>query len=181
MVARIASFHFLIFIFMSINAYILFIAAAIPLLVGMVYYNPKTMGNIWMRASGITPDGEVGNMLPIFALTYFCGLLIATALMFTVIHQMHMSSILAHHETELGDPNSELSLYVKDFFVKYGTEFRTFKHGAFHGLLSALFLATPVIAVSAMFERKGWKYIAVHAGYWVITLALMGGVICQFL
>ena len=166
---------------MSINVYILFIAAAIPLLVGIAYYNPKTMGNIWMRESGTTPESEARNMLPIFALTYFCGLLIAVTMMFTTIHQMHMGSILANHGAELGDPNSELSLYVSSFFAKYGTEFRTFKHGAFHGLLSALFLATPVIAVGAMFENKSWKYIAIHAGYWAITLALMGGVICQFM
>ncbi|HRN41812.1 MAG TPA: DUF1761 family protein [Vicingus sp.] len=31
-----------------------------------------------------------------------------------------------------------------------------------------------------MFERKGFKYIAINSGYWIITLGLMGGVICQF-
>jgi len=31
-----------------------------------------------------------------------------------------------------------------------------------------------------MFERRGFKYIAIHGGYWMLTLGLMGGIICQF-
>ena len=66
------------------------------------------------------------------------------------------------------------------FMTKYGTNFRTFKHGAFQGALIGLFFAMPIVGTGALFERKGFKYIAVHAGYWIITLCLMGGVICQF-
>jgi hypothetical protein len=69
---------------------------------------------------------------------------------------------------------------LKMFLDKYGNNFRTFKHGAFHGILSALFFATPVLGINALFERKSFKYIFVHAGYWMLTLALMGGVICAY-
>ena len=33
---------------------------------------------------------------------------------------------------------------------------------------------------NALFERKGFRYIAVNAGYWILTLMIMGGIICQF-
>jgi hypothetical protein len=68
----------------------------------------------------------------------------------------------------------------KFMFDKYGHNFRTFKHGAFHGILSAVFFALPVLGIQAMFERRSGKYIFIHLGYWVITFVLMGGIICQW-
>ena len=44
--------------------------------------------------------------------------------------------------------------------------------------LAALFVALPIIGINALFERKSAKYVALHLGYWAISLALMGGVIC---
>jgi hypothetical protein len=32
-----------------------------------------------------------------------------------------------------------------------------------------------------MFEKKSVKYVAINAGYWIVTLAIMGGIICQWL
>lgn len=47
------------------------IAAVIPLLVGMVWYNPKVFGNAWMGATGLdeakAKDGF--NMPLVFGLT----------------------------------------------------------------------------------------------------------------
>lgn len=34
--------------------------------------------------------------------------------------------------------------------------------------------------INALFERRGFKYIAIHTGYWLITLAIIGGLMCQF-
>lgn len=56
--------------------------------------------------------------------------------------------------------------------------FRTFKHGAFHGVFFGLMVILPVICINALFERRGFKYIAVNAGFWIVSLAPMGGVIC---
>jgi hypothetical protein len=39
----------------------------------------------------------------------------------------------------------------------------------------------PLIGINSLFERKSFKYIFIHTGYWIISLALMGGVLCQFL
>jgi hydrogenase maturation factor len=36
------------------------------------------------------------------------------------------------------------------------------------------------VGINALFERRGGKYILVHVGYWIVTLALIGGVVCQF-
>lgn len=160
--------------------YLIFATAAIPLFTGMIWYNPKTFGTIWMNASGVDPTPPSGKkMALVFALTYFFGLLLSVMIMPLVIHQMHITSVFEGNPA-LKDPNSEISLYIKNFFDNYGTNFRTFKHGAFHGTIDAIFFALPIIGTGALFEKKGFKYIAVHVGYWMLTLALMGGVICQF-
>ena len=55
-----------------------------------------------------------------------------------VIHQSHLYSILIN-EPGL-ESNSEINKFIADFMTKYGTNFRTFKHGALHGSLVGFFL-----------------------------------------
>ncbi len=152
-------------------------ASVIPLVVGAVWYNPKVMGNAWMKASGTTQEQiEGSNMALIFGLTWLMSLFIAAALIPMVIHQAHIFSALMN-EPGVRDASSPVGKYIAAFFAKYGNNFRTFKHGAFHGAVSALLFVTPIIAILSLFERRGWKYVLIHTGYWVISLALMGGLI----
>ncbi|NQX92284.1 MAG: DUF1761 domain-containing protein [Flavobacteriales bacterium] len=41
-------------------------------------------------------------------------------------------------------------------------------------------LAIPVLATNAMFERKGFKYILINGLYWILTITIMSGVLCQW-
>jgi hypothetical protein len=74
-------------------------------------------------------------------------------------------------------PGSEANLFAQNFMSKYGTEFRTFKHGALHGFLTGLFVFLPIMATNALFERKSWKYILLNVGYWTVCAMIMGGII----
>ncbi len=162
------------------NLLTLALAAAIPLVIGFIWYNPKTLGTAWMHTAGLTEEKlQGGNMALIFGLTYVLSFFIAASLFQVVIHQSAFFSILVG-EPGLGEEGSELMAYVNDFMAKYGDNYRTFKHGAFHGVFTGLLFATPLIGINAMFERRSFKYVAIHAGYWIITIALMGGVICQW-
>ena len=76
-----------------------------------------------------------------------------------------------------GEEGSEINNYYLDFMAKYGNEFRTFKHGALHGLIGGIITALPVIAVNGLFEQKGFKYIMINAGFWICCMILMGGII----
>ena len=62
----------------------------------------------------------------------------------------------------------------------YGDAFRTFKHGAFHGILAGLFISLPVIATNCLFEQKSFKYAAITSGYWIVVMSIMGGIICAW-
>jgi Protein of unknown function (DUF1761) len=165
---------------MKLNFLILALAAIVPMVTGFIWYHPKVMGTVWMKANDITQEKlEGANMGLILFVTYIFSFFIAMALNGMVIHQTHLYSILLA-EPGFSDPNSEISKLIADFMSKYGNNFRTFKHGALHGSLIGLFFAMPLVGTGALFERKGFKYIAVHAGYWIISLCLMGGIICQF-
>ncbi|PQJ77149.1 DUF1761 domain-containing protein [Polaribacter glomeratus] len=164
---------------MEMNFYIFFLAALVPLVIGFVWYGPL-FGNAWMKELGFTKESLAGqNRVLTLTLSYVFSLFIAMFLLPATIHQMGVYSSLAG-EPGFAESTGEAFTYFQDFLLNYGDRFRTFKHGALHGILSGLFLALPVIAIIAMFERKSLKYIAINAGYWIVTLAIMGGLVCQF-
>ena len=164
----------------EINIWIVPVAALIPLIIGFIWYNPKVLGNAWMQAAGLTDEKIKGaNMGLIFFLSYIFACLIGFQLLPITIHQLSLQSVLMGEEGLMTE-GSELQQYISDFLSRYGTNFRTFKHGAFHGTIAGILTAFPVLATNALFERKSWKYIWINAGYWIISMMLMGGVICQF-
>lgn len=164
---------------MEMNFYIFFIAALIPMIIGFVWYGPL-FGKAWMKEMNFTKESLKGqNMLKTMILSYIFSLFIAMFLLPATIHQMGVYSSLAG-EPGFAESAGEAFTYFQDFLSNYGDRFRTFKHGAFHGILSGLFLALPIIAIIAMFERKSAKYIVINSGYWIFTLAIMGGLVCQF-
>lgn len=153
----------------------------IPLLVGGIYYNPKVLGNAWMKASGLDEARLKGaNMTKIFGFTLLLGLLLSVFFMPVVLHAIHVFSLVSPEGGGQAVPGTPEVQDALAFLEKYGDNFRTFKHGAFHGIIAALFCVWPVLGIVALFERKGWKYTAIHLGYWVITFALMGGVVCAY-
>jgi hypothetical protein len=165
---------------MILNPLILALSALVPLLVGFIWYNPKTFGTAWMKAAEMTDDKMKGaNMALIFGLTLLLGFMLAVMLNVIVIHQNGLFSLL-QGEADIADPNSASSQFLNQAMQTYGDRFRTFGHGALHGTLSGLFFALPVMGVNALFERKSGKYIAINVGFWTVTMAIMGGIICAF-
>jgi Protein of unknown function (DUF1761) len=165
---------------MNLNFLVILSTALIPVIVGFAWYNPKVMGTIWMREIGGNPhEGKEIKMVPILIANLIAGVFLAAGLVSLVIHQQAIYSILAN-EVSMKDPSSPLSQYVADFMSKYGSNFRTFKHGALHGFLAAVMLILPAVTVSSLWEQRSWKYIGLTFAYWAITLMLMGGIICAF-
>ncbi len=161
---------------MDFNFYALLTAAVVTLLVGFAWYHPKVFGTIWMRESNLTEDElKKGSMLKIFGLTYIFSLMITMTLMSLTIHQSGAVGMVG------GPPLiASAKPSFAAFMADYGNAYRTFKHGALHGFISGLFFALPIIGINGLFERKSWKYIFIHTGYWIVTLTLMGGIICGF-
>ncbi|MEL0651777.1 DUF1761 domain-containing protein [Algibacter sp. TI.3.09] len=154
------------------NPIALLLAAVSALVVGFVWYNPKVFGTIWMKEAGLTEESMKGaNMAKIFVLAFIFAFLLAMTMMQMSIHQTGALSLVG------GDPSKALPSYAA-FMADYGNHFRTYKHGALHGVLAGVFVALPILGTNALFERKSAKYIFINSGYWIVTLGVMGAIIC---
>lgn len=164
---------------MEMNFLILALAALVPLIMGFIWYGPMLFQNAWMKQMGFTEESlKGGNMAVIFLLSYVFSFMLASLLQMLVIHQFGVQSTLI--ESGATELQGDAAVYFQDFMAKYGNNYRTFKHGVLHGVLTGLFLVMPILATQAMFERKSVKYILINVGYWTVSLGLMGGIICQW-
>lgn len=159
---------------MEMNLLAVFTSALTTLVIGFIWYSPKVFGTIWMKENRLSQeDLQKGNMFKIFGLTYIFSILIVTVEMTLSVHQNGALGMI-------GGPMKiqEALPSFQAFMNDYGKAFRTFKHGALHGLISGLFFAFPIIAINGLFERKTWKYICIHAGYWTVCLTIIGSIVC---
>lgn len=164
---------------MPTNFWMFFIAALIPMLTGFLWYNPKTFEPAWKKVNSFTDaDLEDGNMGIIFGVSYLFNVMIAFALSGIVIHQ---TSIFQMMMPEVMEAGSAAQGQFNELMSVYGNHHRNFGHGVVHGVIITLFFVMPMIGVNALFERRGFKYIFIHTGYWLITLSLMGGLLCETL
>lgn len=156
---------------MEINFLAIIAAAFSALVVGFIWYNPKVFGTAWMKEAEMTEEKMNGaNMVKIFIMALIFAILLAMSLMSITIHQMGAYSLV---QGELGILPS-----YETFMSDYANEFRTFKHGAFHGIIGGIFIALPILGTNALFERKSAKYILINSGYWIVTMGVMGAIIC---
>lgn len=138
---------------MNINWLALVAAAILPLVTGFLWYGPL-FGKAWMKESGMTEE-KAKSMNP--AKTYGLAVVMAFLIAFALWPEVMLG----------GAPTDP-----------HGTEgYMTFKHGAFHGALMGFLIALPVLATNALFEQKSFKYVSINAGYWIVTMALMAGII----
>ena len=56
-------------------------------------------------------------------------------------------------------------------------QFDNFLHGAWHGFFLSVTVVSPVVLINGYFAKSSWKNQLIHFLYWVITLALMGGLL----
>jgi len=159
---------------MEINYLAILVAAIVPMVLGFLWYNPILFGNVWMREAGMTEEKMKSvNMGLIFGVSFLLSILLAFFTQFLAIHQTGVISLIG------GDPSAESVLpSFQAFMDDYGSDFRTFKHGALHGLLAGIFLVLPIMGTNGLFERKSWKYILINVGYWTVALTIMGAIIC---
>ncbi|MBT8257968.1 MAG: DUF1761 domain-containing protein [Bacteroidia bacterium] len=131
-----------------INWLSMVIATLTPLVVGFIYYNKNVFGKAWMISLGKTEeDLKQGNKALIFGLSIVLSFLLAFFLL-----------------NFNNSPGQE-------------GEFDTFRHGAWHGIFISVVVGIPIMVINGLFELKKAKNLLINIGYWVLTLALMGGVI----
>jgi len=162
------------------NMLVVALAALVPMIIGFIYYNPKVFGNAWMKVAGVSEEQiKAGNKAVIFGSALVLSFLLSFFLFTLVVHQTDYYSILIN-EAGFGVDGSDLTNQMNAFMETYGDRFRTFKHGALHGSLVGVFIGMPILVTNGLFEAKSFKYGFINAFYWIITLGIMGGILCQW-
>jgi len=129
---------------MEMNFNVLFLAALVPMIIGFVWYGPL-FGNAWMKEMGFTKESLAGtNMVKTLIISYVFSFFIASFLMFAVIHQSGVYSTLAG-EPGFNEKAGEGFAFFQDFINTYGDRFRTFGHGALHGVITSIFFVLPIL------------------------------------
>lgn len=124
-----------------------FVAALVPMILGMVWFHPKVFGNAWMKGANLKPeDGQATNMPLLMGVGFIMALIISSFL----------KSYAIFHEGTPADA--------------------TFAHGAFHGVLLGAMLGIPTLVSATIWERKSLTYYLIQIAYWLVTFALMGGI-----
>lgn len=167
---------------MTINWLAVLVAAFVPTIMGVIWYNPKLFGQAWADAAGMTEEKRKKANTPMaYGISFLMSLMLAFCMTIISYHQTFVHNSLLS-EPGFGDPNAESTKYFADYMARYGRNFRTFGHGFAHGVLIAGILITlPVLTSNALFEGRSFKYIAINAAYWILTLGLMGGIVCAWI
>jgi hypothetical protein len=132
----------------SINWISIIISTLIPIVVGFVWYHKAVFGKAWMTSVGMTEEkASKANMPVVFGIAVVMAFLLSFFLL-----------------NNVDGPGQE-------------GEFDSFQHGAFHGILMGILVAMPIMVINALFEQRSWKNMAINVGFWVVTLALMCGVL----
>ncbi|MGH1386115.1 DUF1761 domain-containing protein [Kordia sp.] len=139
----------------NVNWIALIVAALSTLVIGFLWYGPL-FGKAWMKETGITEEKAQKGMILRFS--------ISVVLAFIAVFFIYANSVISG-----GMPPDLHGVEV--------TKFHTFGHGVVHGIMTALFVAMPVLVTNALFEQKSFKYILINVGYWIVTFAIMGGIV----
>ena len=124
------------------------ISSLIPIIIGFIYYHKNLFGKAWMSSLNITEeDLKKGNKALILGLSIVMSFL--------------------------------LSIFLINFNNSTGqeAEFDNFAHGAWHGFFVAFVVGMPILFISGLFELKKIKNLIINVIYWMITLAIMGGIL----
>ncbi len=129
------------------------LAALVPMILGFVYYHPKVLGGIWMRANGFTLESIGKGPKPVM-------FVVALVLSFLLSFWLMLNTT---------GPGQDVA--------PDGHSYVTFGHGVAHGVLVSLTVLLPVLGTQSIFEKRGWSGVFVNLGYWLVTLSVMGGIL----
>lgn len=138
------------------------VASIVPLVVGFIWYG-YLFKEAWMKFSGVTMEKAKEGYAPwlLMTVTYLLSIFTAVGLWKQIVG---------------------LHTYVNSLRGGDGViSEHPFFHGMLHGFQDAfLFGAIPVLIINSLYDLRGWQYILINVGYWILTISLMGGVVGAF-
>jgi len=159
---------------MNLNYFAFFSIAFIPLILGYYWYHPKSFISKWSGEGFRSPqEFSFRQVLFLFILSFT----LVYGYINLVIHQMGFYELFF---TDIMKGSQEAETIVQEFLSKYGDKHRHFGHGVFHGIINAFVFALPFVSVTAILDKKSKRYVVHHFSYWLLTSAIIGGFISEF-
>lgn len=159
---------------MNLNYIAFFLISFVPLIIGFYWYHPKSIISKW---SGQTFQKLSRVSLIQILVLFILSIGFVYGYMNLIIHQLGFYELFF---TDIMLGSEEAEIIVKEFLSSYGDKHRHFGHGVLHGVINACLFSLPFISAIAILDKKGRKYIIHHFSYWLITSALIGGLISAF-
>ncbi len=133
----------------NINWLSMILATITPVSIGIIYYNKAIFGKAWSDSNNLIDNYAKKSNTPILVII-------------SIIFSFLLAFFLLNFNN--GGINQE-------------GQFDTFSHGAWHGAFIAITVASPIVLLNSLFGTKSWKTVLINILYWIITLALMGGIL----
>lgn len=169
------------------NLLAIIVAALVPLIMGFIWYHPKLFGTVWQREAGVSDDKmKNANMILIFGVSLICSFLLAMYVNSIANHDTYVRGATWYIEKkgtpeEIAEAKAWQDAYTRMVVNKPAYTTSRWTHGFAHAfVVMGLFFIIPLFVTNGLFERKSWKYIFINAGYWVITIGLMGIIIASW-
>ncbi len=159
------------------NFLVLLGAAFVPFLIAMIWFSPKLFGGEnWNRIAEIPASKSGKPVKPAkLILSILLNYLLSLGIWTVCVHPSGAVGMVS------GDFEALKTGVGGAFMKEYAMNNLNFGHGFFHGIFpSLMFFVLPILGYVTIFERKSTKYLLVNIGYWLISLCLMGGIICQW-
>ncbi len=158
------------------NILVLVASAFIPFIVAFIWFHKNLFGGEnWAKIAGLTLEQNNTPVKPLkLALSILLNFFIAFELYNLVVHGSGVFGMVSANVEALKTGSAAA------FLNEYGQNHLTFGHGLVHGIFATVGFAVPFIGYATIFERKSAKYFWVNVGFWLVSLTLMGGAICQW-
>ncbi len=140
----------------TVNILAIIVAGLIPGILGAIYFGPL-FGKAWRDSLGkteeeLTPD----NPAIAYGGSILLSMLLSLSLNF-IIGLVHK------------DVNEAGELFINSHF--------TFGHGALHGALIGFSIIMPIVVSLGIFHKLSWKTNLLNSIFWIICVAIMGGIL----
>lgn len=136
-----------------VNYWAIIVSAVVSVVLGMIWYNPKVFGTAWIEAQGKNMDEMMAKMKA-------SGKSMTGNYVIQVVASLVMAYVLDHFVSLLG--------------------LIGFAAGAELGFWLWLgFIATAMVGM-VLWEGRPWKYYAIVAGYHLVNLILISGIIAAW-
>jgi len=158
---------------MELNYLAFFLISFIPLAIGYLWYNPKSIILKKLSQPTVAKSYSVKSIIILFILS----VAIVYGYMNLTIHQLGFYDLFF---TDIMLGKIESQIIVDDFLATYGEKHRHFGHGILHGFINAFLFAAPILGGITIIENKDRNYFMYHFLYWLLVSIVIGGCISSF-